>query len=117
MKFEIVSVVAFALSVAAFPPSPGKAQGSLSITEAKAKCPGGEIACCQNYEDIEGDGVLGNLLAKGLLNNLLGVGDSACAKTTLIDNLNILGFTTEDDNGVTCVSTTACCSGDSCVAI
>lgn len=93
MKFDILAIVAFAVAAAgASVPYGGAKQSSLSIDEAKAYCPGGDIACCQNTEVIKGDGVLGNLLAKGILNNLLGVGDSACAKTSLIENLNILGM-------------------------
>jgi hypothetical protein len=93
MKFEIVSLIAFAMAAASArtgaAPYP---QESFSIEEAKAYCPSGEVACCQNTEVIKADGILGNLLAKGALNNLLGVGDSACAKTSLIENLNILGM-------------------------
>jgi hypothetical protein len=92
MKFDILAIVAFALSAAgASVPYGGGKQSSLSIDEAKAYCPSGDIACCQNTEILKGDGVLGNLLAKGALNNLLGVGDSACARSSLIENLNILG--------------------------
>lgn len=94
MRFETLSVIAFAIAAAgaALGPSEPKSQESFSIEEAKSSCPGGNVACCQNTEVIKADGVLGNLLAKGALNNLLGVGDSSCAKTSLIENLNLLGM-------------------------
>lgn len=94
MRYDILSVIAFAVATAgaALGSSSARSQDSISIEEAKAYCPGGDVACCQNTEIIKGDGVLGNLLAKGALNNLLGVGDSSCAKTSLIENLNILGM-------------------------
>ncbi|CRG82971.1 hypothetical protein PISL3812_00318 [Talaromyces islandicus] len=119
MKCDIISVIAFAAVAAAFPPGPAHPSGGKGITieEAKANCPSGEVACCQNTEVLKADGVLGNLLGKGLLNNLIGTGDSSCAKTSLIENLNILGFTEKGKEGVQCSSTTACCSGDKCVAI
>lgn len=92
MKFEILSLVVFAMAVASERPGASPSyQQSISIDEAKSYCPGGDVACCQNTEIIQGDGVLGNLLAKGALNNLLGVGDSSCAKSSLIENLNLLG--------------------------
>jgi hypothetical protein len=97
MKFEIISLVAFAMAVAsARTGTPPSYQQSISIDEAKAYCPGGDVACCQNKEIIQADGILGNLLAKGALNNLLGVGDSSCAKTSLIENLNLLGMSFSD---------------------
>lgn len=95
MQFNMVSILAFAAAVAALPnsyPGQSQTQNSITIDEAKANCPAGEVACCQNSEDLQADGVLGNLLGKGLLNNLLGTGDSSCAKFSLIENLNILGM-------------------------
>lgn len=93
MKFEIISLIAFTMAAAsARTGAPPSYQESLSIDEAKSYCPGGDVACCQNTEIIQADGILGNLLAKGALNNLLGVGDSSCAKTSLIENLNLLGM-------------------------
>jgi hypothetical protein len=94
MRCDTLSVIAFAVAAAgaALGPSEPKFQQSFSIDEAKAYCPSGDVACCQNTEVIKADGVLGNLLAKGALNNLLGVGDSSCAKSSLIENLNLLGM-------------------------
>ncbi|KAH8689878.1 hypothetical protein BGW36DRAFT_432844 [Talaromyces proteolyticus] len=117
MQCKALLTIAFAVAVAALPPSGHQAEQSnqISIKEAKDQCPGGEVACCINNEEINGDGVLGNLLQKGLLlNNVLGTQDSACAKTSLIENLNLLGFTQEGSDGPSCSASTACCSGDDC---
>jgi hypothetical protein len=88
-------VISLALAVtgqAAVGPSPGGESGNLSIKEAQEKYPDVDIACCANKESIQANGILGNLLQKGVaLNNLLGTQDAACAKTSLIENLNILG--------------------------
>lgn len=94
MRYDLLSVIAFAVAAAgaALGPSAPKSGELFSLEEAKSYCPGGDVACCQNTEVIKADGVLGNLLAKGALNNLLGVGDSACAKSSLIENLNLLGM-------------------------
>jgi hypothetical protein len=97
MHSTIFTLLPLIMAVAAnVGPSPESSDPSShpSIPEAQAKYSGGgEIACCKNKEEIEADGILGNILAKGLLNNVLGVGDSACAKFSLIENLNILGKT------------------------
>ncbi|QKX59816.1 uncharacterized protein TRUGW13939_06958 [Talaromyces rugulosus] len=111
--------IAFAVAVAALPPSGQHAEqgNQVTIQQAQEQCPG-EVACCINKEEVEGNGVLGNLLQKGLLlNNVLGTQDSACAKTSLIENLNLLGFTVEGNNGPSCKSSTACCTGDNCSAV
>ncbi|KAH8689877.1 hypothetical protein BGW36DRAFT_389875 [Talaromyces proteolyticus] len=109
----IISIALAMTATAAVGPSPGSQPGQLSIKEAQDKYPGSEIACCKNKEDINADGILGNLLQKGLaLQNLLGTQDSACAKTSLIENLNILGFTKEGADGVSCSGTTAYCPED-----
>ncbi|KAH8689876.1 hypothetical protein BGW36DRAFT_432842 [Talaromyces proteolyticus] len=113
MQYTLLTI-AFAIAATAMPGQKGQ-HGQVSIAEAQGQCPGGEIACCVNNEEINGDGILGNLLQKGaLLQNVLGTQDSACAKTSLIENLNLLGFTVEGSDGPSCSSQTACCSGDGC---
>lgn len=86
MQFSAVygMVLAFALGVAA--------HGAPSVHQDKTQCPGDQISCCINKSDIKGDGVLDNLLARGLISNLLGASDQACAKTELIGEINILGM-------------------------
>ncbi|KAJ5372056.1 hypothetical protein N7517_004062 [Penicillium concentricum] len=117
MQFTFATLVTLAVSVAAMPSVSGSPKG-LAISKASGYCQAGEIACCNPKKDIKADGILGNLLAQGALNNLLGVGDSACASQSLIKNLNLLGFTTEGTEGTTCKNTIACCpAGEDCTAI
>ncbi|KAJ5458383.1 hypothetical protein N7475_009771 [Penicillium sp. IBT 31633x] len=118
MQFTIATLVALAVSVAALPPSAGHKSSKISLAQASGQCQAGKIACCNPKKDISGEGVLGNLLAEGLLNNLLGTGDSACASQSLIKNLNLLGFTEEGTEGTTCKNVIACCpTGKDCKAI
>ncbi|CRG82970.1 Serine/threonine-protein kinase TOR1 [Talaromyces islandicus] len=111
MRATLVALIPFIVAAtAAVGPSPSEGNDSKpSVSELQDKYPDSDIACCKNTEEIKGDGILGNLLAKGALNNLLGVGDSACAKTSLIENLNILGFTEKGSEGVSCTGTPAYC--------
>jgi hypothetical protein len=119
-------IIAVTASVGPAPPTPQNDSANPPISKVKEQYPGSEIACCKNKEEISADGILGNILAKGLLNNVLGVGDSACAKFSLIENLNILGtypllmpryhlaystigFTKEGNDGTTCAEATAYC--------
>ncbi|KAJ5154021.1 uncharacterized protein N7500_009460 [Penicillium coprophilum] len=119
MKFTIATLVTIAVSVAAMPSVQGhNPSKQITLAQAQGLCQSGKVACCNPKKDIHGDGIIGNLLAEGLLNNLLGVGDSACASQSLIKNLNILGFTEEGNEGTTCKNTIACCpTGEDCSAI
>ncbi|KAJ5458382.1 Hydrophobin [Penicillium sp. IBT 31633x] len=118
MKFTISTLVALAVSATALSAGTRGAPKSISVSEAQGKCEAGTVSCCNPKKDISGDGVLGNLLAEGLLNNLLGTGDSACVSTSLIKNLNILGITNEGQEGTTCQNVIACCpAGGPCTAI
>lgn len=95
MQFSAVygMVLAFALGVAA--------HGAPSVHQDKTQCPGAQVSCCINKSDIKGEGVLDNLLARGLISNLIGASDQACAKTELIGEINILGeYLISKDNGV-----------------
>lgn len=84
MQFSTVAtVLALALGVAA---------GGPSIHQIKNQCPGGKAACCISKADIHSDGILSGLLTEGLLDNVLGSSDQACAKWELIENLNLLGM-------------------------
>jgi hypothetical protein len=87
MKFT--GTAAFALTVAVA--MAAKLSDSSALDHAKSQCTTGDISCCNSAEETKADGILGNLLAGGLLNGLLGNSNSACAKTSLIDELNILG--------------------------
>ena len=86
MQFSAVygMVMAFALGVAA--------HGAPSVHQDKTQCPGDQISCCINKSDIKGGGILDNLLSRGLIHDLLGASDQACAKTDLIGEINILGM-------------------------
>jgi hypothetical protein len=87
MKFTFSAIIALAATATAMSLSESTALGG-----AKAQCETGSIACCDSKETISGDGILGNLLAKGALNGLLGNDDAACAKASAIDDLNVLGM-------------------------
>ncbi|KAJ5458379.1 hypothetical protein N7475_009767 [Penicillium sp. IBT 31633x] len=118
MQFTIATLITLAVSVAALPPSAGHKSSKISVAQASGQCQAGKIACCNPKKDLSADGILGNLLAEGIARNLLGTGDSACVSTSLIKNLNILGFTEEGQEGVTCKNTIACCpTGQDCKAI
>ncbi|OJJ50644.1 hypothetical protein ASPZODRAFT_126551 [Penicilliopsis zonata CBS 506.65] len=134
MRF--IAPLLFTLAVAALPgraPAESNSQSStLTIDQAKTAYAGEDIACCNSVDSMKGDGILGNLIGQGILPNLLGQGDSACAKTSLIDNLQILGnsffhfcfslfplllililfplgLTKQTDQGEACSGTTAVC--------
>jgi hypothetical protein len=87
MKF--IGTAAFALTMATVAMG-AKLSESAALADAKSQCTVGDISCCNSKEETEADGILGNLLAGGLLNGLLGNSNSACAKTSLLDDLNIL---------------------------
>ena len=84
-------VLSFAAIIAGVAAQP-HAGGPPTIEQSKTQCPGGKVTCCINKSDIEGGGVLDNLLSRGLLHNILGASDQACAHTDLIGELNILGM-------------------------
>lgn len=90
MKFA--GTAAFALTVAVA--MAGKLSDSPALEHAKSQCNVGSISCCNSVEETKADGILGNLLAGGLLNGILGNSNSPCASTSLIDELNILGKST-----------------------
>lgn len=85
MKFTISVALALAASASAMSLSESVALGG-----AKDQCSSGDISCCDSKENLSADGILGNLLAKGALNGLLGNDNAACAKTSALDDLNVL---------------------------
>lgn len=86
MQFTLSALLALAATATAMSLTESAALGG-----AKGQCSSGDIACCDSKETLSGDGILGNLLAKGALNGLLGNDDAACAKTSALDDLNVLG--------------------------
>jgi hypothetical protein len=88
MKVATISTfLALSLSVAAM-------QNTMAtMLGAVGQCDSGDIACCDSKETISGDGILGNLLAKGALNGLIGNDNAACAKTDVLGDVNVLGMT------------------------
>lgn len=90
MKFT--GTAAFALTVAVAMAT--KLSDSAALDNAKSQCNVGDISCCNSEEETKADGILGNPLAGGLLNGILGNSNSPCAKTSLIDELGILGKST-----------------------
>ena len=65
---------------------------ALGATAVSQGQPGGGVnACCLNKSTIESNGVLTGLLTRGVLKNILGTSDQACAEFHVIENLNILG--------------------------
>ncbi|KAB8073411.1 hypothetical protein BDV29DRAFT_157599 [Aspergillus leporis] len=122
MKLTIATVLTLGLSVAAMPKAnekSSKLSHSAALSDAKDQCGTADISCCDSKESFGGDGLLGNLLAGGILNGLLGNSNSACAKTSLIDDLNILGLSKDSDDGPVCKAIIACCPEGTkeCVAI
>jgi hypothetical protein len=91
---SFTAILALAMSVAAVAPVAQKTNmvltNSAAMGGAKEQCDSGNIACCDSQENFKADGILGNLLAKGALNGLLGNDDAACAKTSALDDLSIL---------------------------
>ncbi|KAJ5372033.1 Hydrophobin [Penicillium concentricum] len=117
MQFTFATLLTLAVSAVAMPSANGSPKG-VTVAQAQGLCQAGTVSCCNPKKEISGQGVLGNLLAEGLLNNLIGTGDSACTSVSLIKNLNILGFTNEGQEGTTCSNTIACCpAGKDCTAI
>ncbi|CAG8108766.1 unnamed protein product [Penicillium salamii] len=105
MKF--IGTIAFSLTVAVA--MGAKLTDSAAFDHAKSQCDVGDISCCNSEEDTKADGILGNLLAGGLLNGVLGNSNSPCAKTSLIDELNILASIKNTDSGPVCKNIIACC--------
>ncbi|KAJ9481104.1 hypothetical protein VN97_g12400 [Penicillium thymicola] len=104
MKATTISTfLALAISVAAMQ-SP-----KANMATAEAQCTTGDLACCDSKETLSGDGILGNLLAKGALNGLLGNDDSACAKTSVLGDVNVLAESGDSDSGPVCKNIIACC--------
>ncbi|KAJ5320284.1 hypothetical protein PENANT_c010G00944 [Penicillium antarcticum] len=120
---SFTAILALAMSVAAVAPVAEKTNMGLShsaaLGGAKEQCTSGDLACCDSKETISGDGILGNLLAKGALNGLLGNDDAACAKTSALDDLNVLAQTKDTNEGPSCKNIIACCPEGSgkCTAI
>ncbi|KAJ6137686.1 hypothetical protein N7471_004172 [Penicillium samsonianum] len=105
MKFA--GTAAFALTVAVA--MAGKLSDSPALEHAKSQCNVGSISCCNSVEETKADGILGNLLAGGLLNGILGNSNSPCASTSLIDELNILASVKNSKSGPVCKNIIACC--------
>lgn len=83
MQFSISAVLALAMTATAT---------KMTMSQAQGQCTQGDIACCDSKEVVSGDGILGNLLAKGALNGLLGNDDAACAKVDVLGDVNVLGM-------------------------
>ena len=75
-------------------PSCLAAGGPAGVHQDKTQCEGGKTACCLNKSDIQADGILSGVLTRGLLTDVLGSSDQACAKWDLIENLNLIGKNT-----------------------
>ncbi|OJJ81519.1 uncharacterized protein ASPGLDRAFT_37842 [Aspergillus glaucus CBS 516.65] len=105
MQFTtIATLFTLALSVTAHPGRP-----PVDVHQQKNECGGGHLACCLEHSDIHADGFLSGLLTEGLLTPIIGSQEQSCAKFSLIENLNILGFTKKGDDSPSCKSITACC--------
>ncbi|KAJ6094942.1 hypothetical protein N7467_002455 [Penicillium canescens] len=120
---SFTAILALAMSVAAVAPAAEKINmaltNSAAMGHAKSQCSSGDIACCDSKETLSADGFLSGLLAKGALNGLLGNDGAACAKTSALDDLNILASTKDTDSGPVCKNIIACCPQGSgkCTAI
>ncbi|PWY82170.1 hypothetical protein BO70DRAFT_379670 [Aspergillus heteromorphus CBS 117.55] len=119
MQFTIAKVLSLALALAASA-SAGSVANSKALKDISAgKCDVGNISCCNPSSSVKTDGVLNNLLGGGLVKSLVGDSGSACAETSLIDELGILSLVKDSDNGPVCQNIIACCPGEgnTCVAI
>ncbi|CAI7575961.1 unnamed protein product [Penicillium glandicola] len=103
MKVTISTFLALAMSVAAMQST------KMTMAGAIEQCTSGDIACCDSKETLSGDGILGNLLGKGALNGLIGNDDAACAKTSLLGDVNVLASTDDSETGPVCKNIIACC--------
>ncbi|KAF4765033.1 hypothetical protein N7455_003950 [Penicillium solitum] len=113
MKASIISVISFALAVAALPPSAHSDKPStLSIIQSEGQCQGGKVSCCSPQKEDK-DNILLSLL-DGL--NVLGVKDSYCSPISVIGPLNLalLGTVHESKDKFDCNHNVACCNGDDC---
>ncbi|KAE8379871.1 hypothetical protein BDV26DRAFT_258415 [Aspergillus bertholletiae] len=108
----------FLFAAAATAAATGSAATSKAMKEAAdGKCDVGNISCCNNVHEEKDSGLL-DLLNKGLLNSLAGNADSACARSSLIDQLGLLSLVSPTENGPVCKNVIACCpNGGTCVAI
>ncbi|KAJ5545474.1 hypothetical protein N7535_006140 [Penicillium sp. DV-2018c] len=104
MKVATISTfLALSLSVAAMKNTMD------TMMRAAGQCGSGDIACCDSKESISADGILGNLLAKGALNGLIGNDDAACAKTDVLGDVSVLASNEHSDAGPVCKNIIACC--------
>lgn len=92
MRFlaAVSTTLALALGVSAIPQGQD-GHGERDVKQATNQQAGGSKACCLNKSTIKSDGILNDALARGLLTDVLGASDQACAETELIGSLNLLG--------------------------
>ncbi|KAJ5242092.1 uncharacterized protein N7469_000419 [Penicillium citrinum] len=114
MKTSIISVISFALAVAAIPPK-GHLVGKPvqhSIIKSQDQCQDGKVSCC-SPKIVDTDNVLLSLLDDA---NVLAIKDSYCSPVSLIGplNLGLLGSVDESKDKFDCKHTVACCNGDDC---
>lgn len=107
-------VLALGMSVSAMPAATGsdpqqQEQPPQEVHEQHTSGPSdqGEKACCVSSSTIKSSD-----LARGLINNLLGASDQACATVSLIEKLNLLGFSETKNGNHECTETSAKCHGD-----
>lgn len=105
----MTAVLALGMSVSALPADPQQQQPPQEKHEQHTSGPSdqGEKACCVSSSTIES-----STLARGLITNLLGASDQACATTALIEKLNLLGFSEQKNGNHECTETSAKCHGD-----
>ncbi|KAL4915632.1 hypothetical protein BDW62DRAFT_219198 [Aspergillus aurantiobrunneus] len=124
MRFTLATILAIAATAAAAP-SASTNNTKLSTSQAfrtqtdGTQCSVGDISCCNAADETTNSGLLSGLLGDGLLNNLAGSEGSACAKSSLIDELGLLALIEHTETGPVCKNIVACCpeGTESCVAI
>ncbi|PYH65977.1 hydrophobin family protein [Aspergillus vadensis CBS 113365] len=119
MKFAVAAILGFAMTAVAIPAAKGSQQ-KLSIDDASGQCSIGDIYCCNPDNKEDSDGVLTNALREGLLiGSLVNGKGSACAPTSLIEDLDLLAFFEKGQDGDKsyCKNTIACCPNGSCAAL
>ncbi|KAL4888332.1 hypothetical protein BDV59DRAFT_206248 [Aspergillus ambiguus] len=116
MRYTLAIITTLAVAALAMPHE--EEEHKPTVDEAKGQCGNAEVACCFNKHTNEGKGILGNVLGEGLVHNLLGNPDSACAPFNVLADLDILAITKKNTRGTTCKNTIACCpTGGNCTAI
>ncbi|PWY93110.1 hypothetical protein BO94DRAFT_421010, partial [Aspergillus sclerotioniger CBS 115572] len=82
------------------------------ISATDRQCTTGNISCCNPTNSEQTDGILNDLLGRGLVKTLVDNEGSACASADVIDELGLLSLIKDTDKGPVCQNIIACCPGE-----